>query len=152
MAGQELGGDVWWLTCVHPGAAVGSGGKGAEKDKDAESGGDAGAAGAPGEILAGLGSCVGIACKSPMRPADSGQWLARWRSSGPFKGALAFLGIILANRSPGRKRRGWGDDDTGSSLRLPPPPTPPPAFGVQRAESEGGDADRVQEPWNFSEK
>lgn len=103
-----LSGGGRWLTCVHRGAAAGSGGKGAVKDKDTESGGNAGVAGAPGETVAGLGICVGIACRSPMKPADSGQWLACSRSPGPFKGALTFLGIVLANRSQGRKRQEGG--------------------------------------------
>lgn len=103
-----LSGGGRWLTCVHRGAAAGSGGKGAVKDKDTESGVDAGVAGVPGETVAGLGICVGIAYRSPMKPADSGQWLACSRSPGPFKGALTFLGIVLANRSQGRKRQEGG--------------------------------------------
>lgn len=46
------------------------------KDKDAESGEDAETAGAPGETVAELDSSFAIACRSPMRLADSRQWLA----------------------------------------------------------------------------
>lgn len=134
-----LSGGGWWLTCVHWGAATGSGGKGAVKDKDTESGGDAGVAGAPGETVAGLGICVGIACRSPMKPADSGQWLACSRSPGPFKGALTFLGIVLANRSPGRKRQEGGRRGL-TMTRFPLSLRPPLQLLAcsSRVESEGG--------------
>lgn len=135
---------------MHWGVAAESGGKGAVKDKDTESGGD----GAPGETVAELGVCVGIACRSLMKPVDSGQWLACSRSTGPFKGTLTFLGIVLANRSRGRKRQeGGGGGLTTTRVPLSASPPPPQLLACSsRAESEGGDADRAQEPWNFSEK
>ena len=75
MAGQVLrrGGR---FTCVHRGSVTRRGGKGEVKDKDAESGEDAETAGAPGETVAELDSSFAIACRSPMRLADSRQWLA----------------------------------------------------------------------------
>lgn len=134
-----LGGGGRWLTCVHRGAAAGSGGKGTAEDKDGGQGRRVWWRRWGGWCARRVGGgTVGIACRSPMRLAESGQWLARQRSPGSFKGALAFLGIVLANRSRGRKRRGsGGEDDTGSSLRLllPPPrsPAPPPPAAAWRA-------------------
>lgn len=56
---------------MHRGSVTRRGGKGEVKDKDAESGEDAETAGAPGETVAELDSSFAIACRSPMRLADS---------------------------------------------------------------------------------
>lgn len=78
--------------------------------------------------MAGLGSCVASACRSPMKLANSRQWLARLRIPGPFKEAPAFLangqeagGRVrggVRGREGARNGRGEG---AGDGFLSPPP-------------------------------
>lgn len=117
------------------------------KGKDSESGEDSGTAGAPGEIAAGLDSSFVLACRSRMRLADSRQRLAQLWSPGPFKEAGSREGEEGSGR--GEHRAGGGGGGNGGRVPLSAPCC---LAHSSRAESEGGDSDPAQEPWNFSEK